>query len=139
MGENKLPKDRVTKDLDKFIRMEANNCSREEKLREIFGIDIKTATAREINNADASMSRWRKHPMYDVVWKDELKSQNYGDFSEALKVLRKGMKSTDGWLALQSAVNLINNAGKRIYAGEDSAVTVRIEGMPDLGTPDQET
>ena len=138
MGENKMPTNKVTKDLDKFIRMEANNCSREEKMREIFGIDMKTATAREINNADASMSRWRKHPLYDQIWKEELKSQNYGDFSEALRVLRKGMQSKDGWLAMQSAINLISNATKRIYAGEESAITVKIEGMPDLGTPDQE-
>ena len=107
-------------------------------MREIFGIDMKTATARDINNADASMSRWRKHPLYDQIWKEELKSQNYGDFSEALRVLRKGMQSKDGWLAMQSAINLISNATKRIYAGEESAITVKIEGMPDLGTPDQE-
>ena len=137
MGRSKFPKDKMPVQLDKFARMEANSCSREDKMREIFGIDMKTATAREINNADACMSRWRKHPMYDAVWKDELKSQNYGDFSDAMNVLRNGMKSKDGWLAMQSAINLITNAAKRIYAGEDSAITVKIEGMPDIGTPDE--
>lgn len=138
MGNNKIQKDRMTVQMDKFARMEANNCSREDKMREIFGIDMKTATAREINNADASMSRWRKHPLYDAIWKEELKSQNYDDFRDAMNVLRNGLKSKDGWLAMQSAINLISNATKRIYAGEESAITVKIEGMPDLGTPDGE-
>lgn len=137
-GNNKIQQDRMTVQLDKFARMEANNCTREDKMREIFGIDMKTATPREINNADASMSRWRKHPLYDQVWKEELKSQNYDDIRKAMDVLRDGLRSKDKWLAMQSAINLISNATKRVYAGEDTAVTVKIEGMPDLGTPDGE-
>lgn len=135
---NKIPKDKMTVQIDKFARMEANNWSREDKLRELFGIDIKTATPREINNADVSMCRWRKHPMYDQVWKEELRSQNYDDIRKAMDVLRDGLKSNDKWLAMQSAINLISNATKRVYAGEDTAVTVKIEGMPDIGTPDGE-
>lgn len=138
MNNNKLPKDKVTTELDKFIRMEANNCSREDKLREIFGIDIKTAPKQVIANADVKMCRWRKHPMYDTIWKEEVKSQNYNDFRDSLNVLRKGLQSKDGWLAMQSAINLISNATKRIYAGEESAITVKIEGLPEIGTPDGE-
>ena len=126
----------LTVEQDKFVRMEANGYSSAEIIMELWHMK-RSDDPKAYHNLECKLSDWRKHPKYDEVWKDELRSQNYGDFTEALKVLRKGLQSKDGWLALQSATNLINNAGKRIYAGEDSAVTVRIEGMPDLGTPDE--
>ena len=138
MGANKIPQDKVPVNLDKFIRMEANNVSREEKLKELFNVDIHTASAREINNCDATMSRWRKHPMYDTVWKDELSRQDYGDYSQAREVLRKSMKSSDAWLAMNSAIQVINNGNKRLFNDENNKITVEITGMPDIGSPDDE-
>ena len=136
---NKIPDDKLTRQIRKLAVMEANMASRAEKLKEIFGIDINTATPREINNADASMCRWRKHPMFDTAWKEEAKRWCYEDFALALSVFRKGMKQDkDGWLAMNSAVNALSNANKRLFHDEDSAVTVKIEGLPDIGSPDDE-
>ena len=135
---NKIPKDKLTRDIAKLAVMEANNASRADKLREIFGIDMATATPREINNADASMCRWRKHPLFDQYWKEEARRWCYEDYAAAMAVFRKGMKQDkDGWLAMNSAVNVLSNANKRLFHDEDSAVTVRIEGMPDIGSPDE--
>lgn len=139
MGASKIPKDKVPVRIDKFIRMEANLCSREEKLRVLFGLDVNTATDRELNNADVMMCRWRKHPLYDSVWKDELAKQDYEDYSLARQVLRKGMKQEqDKWLAMNSAVNVISNGNKRIFQDDNSTVHVRIEGLPDIGSPDDD-
>jgi len=139
MGATKFPKDKLTKKVDQLARMEANGASRAEKLLVIFGVDMNTATAREINNADASMCRWRKHPMFDQAWKDEARKWDYEDYVMARKVFRKGMQQeSDGWLAMNSAVNALSNANKRLFHDEDSAVTVKIEGLPDIGSPDEE-
>ena len=46
------------------------------------------------------------------------------------------MRNEDKWLAMQSAVNSLNNSGKRIFRDEENTVTVKIEGMVDLGSPD---
>ena len=140
MGSNKVPNDKLTKDMDLLARMEANGASREEKLLKVFGVDIHTATEREINNADVKMCRWRKHPMFDQAWKDEARKWDYEDYALARQVFRKGMKMQDEnpWLAMNSAVNAINSAGKRLFHDEDTAVTVKIDGLPDLGSPDSE-
>ena len=139
MGGQKIPKDKVTADIDKFIRMEARGCSREEKLREIFGIDQSTATYREINNADAKMCRWRKHPLFDQIWKDELSRQDYSDIIESMSVLRKGMRQDkDGWLAMNSAINLMNTSIKRVFRNEEKTINVQFTGMPDIGSPDSD-
>jgi hypothetical protein len=138
-GNLKVPDDKLTRKIAKLAVMEANSASREDKIRELFGVDIKTATDREINNCDSAMSRWRKHPMFDQAWKEEQRRWCYEDFTLAMSVFRKGMKQDkDGWLAMNSAVNALSNANKRLFHDEDSAVTVKIEGLPDIGSPDDD-
>ena len=138
-GNNKVPEDKLTRDIAKLAVMEANSASREEKMRAIFGIDMATATEKEIHNADCKMSRWRKHPMFDQAWKEEARRWDYEDYILARQVFRKGMKQDkDGWLAMNSAVNALSNANKRLFHDEDTAVTVKIEGLPEIGSPDDE-
>jgi len=137
-GNNKIPDDKLTRNIAKLAVMEANSASRADKLKEIFGIDLATAPEKQVHNADAAMSRWRKHPMFDQAWKEEQRRWCYEDFTLAMSVFRKGMKQDkDGWLAMNSAVNALSNANKRLFHDEDSAVTVRIEGLPDIGSPDE--
>jgi hypothetical protein len=131
----KMPKDKVTTEIDRFIRMEANGCTRAEKLHELFGID--SLDDPRLHAADLKMSRWRKHPLYDSVWKDEIAKQDYSDFVTARQKLRKAMNNEkDGWLSMQASVNVLNASSKRIYGAEENTVTVHIEGMPDIGSPD---
>ena len=138
-GNNKVPDDKLTRDIAKLAVMEANSASRAEKMRQIFGIDLETASEKEIHNADCKMSRWRKHPMFDQAWKEEQKRWCYEDFTLAMSVFRKGMKQDkDGWLAMNSAVNALSNANKRLFHDEDQSVTVKIEGLPDIGSPDDD-
>ena len=135
----KVPEDKLTRRIAKLAVMEANECSRAEKLKEIFGVDMATATPREINNCDATMSRWRKHPAFDQAWKEEARRWDYEDYIAARAVFRKGMKQDkDGWLAMNSAVNALNNASKRLFQDEERAVHVKIEGMPEIGSPDDD-
>ena len=126
----------LTVDQDRFIRMEANGYTTEEIIKEVFGVEKGDDQYHAI---ECKLSRWRDHPKYEETWKDEVRKQDFKDYITARKVLRRSMnQEKDGWLAMQSAVNAMNNSSKRIYQGEDSAVTVKIEGLPDLGTPDGE-
>lgn len=136
MAARQGPKAELTVQQDQFVRMEANGISGPDIIKALWNV---SPGDEGYHALECKLSRWRKHPKYEEVWKDEVRKQDFLDYTEARRVLRKSMKNEkDNWLAMQSAVNVLNNSGKRIYAGEDSAVTVRIEGMPDLGTPDQE-
>ena len=85
------------------------------------------------------MCRWRKHPLYDQIWKDEISRQDYHDIAESLQCIRKHMRQDkDGWLSMNSAVNLLSQSSKRVYRAEENTVNVQIVGMPDLGTPDDD-
>ena len=120
--------------------MEANDIPRKQKIMDIFGVDIDNATDREINNCDVQMSRWRKLPEFAEAWKEAMREWDFSDYQLARSVFRKGMRQDkDQWLAMNSAVNALSHASKRIFHDEDSTVTVQIQGnMPEIGSPDQD-
>ena len=48
-------------------------------------------------------------------------------------------KDKDARLAMNSAVNALSQANKRLFRDEDSTVTVKIEGsIPEIGSPDSD-
>ena len=125
----------LTVDQERFVRMRANGMEYPEIIKELFGLQ---KGDEGYHSYECRLSRWSKHPKYEEVWKDEVRKQDYGDYALARVTLRRSMKDqSDKWLAMQSAVNVMNNSGKRIFGAEENAVTVRIEGRPDLGSPDQ--
>ena len=128
----------LTVEQDRFVRMEANGYTTAEIILEMYGMK-REDDPKAYHNLECKLSNWRDHPKYEETWKDEVRKQDFKDYITARQVLRRSMRQEkDGWLAMQSAVNAMNNSSKRIYQGEDNAVTVKIEGLPDLGTPDGE-
>ena len=119
---------------ERFIRLDANGLSGAEIILELFGIK---PGEPHYHSMECKLSRWRQHPKYEEIWKDEVRRQDFGDYTLARKVLRKSMRDeSDKWLAMQSAVNALNNSGKRIFGSEENTVTVKVEGLPDIGSPD---
>lgn len=125
----------LTVEQDRFVRMEANGMTSPEIIMELWGLQ---RGDEGYHSMECKLTRWRQHPKYEEVWRDEVRKQDFGDYSLARKTLRRSMKDDDKWLAMQSAVNVLNNSGKRIFGAEENAVTVRIEGLPDIGSPDDQ-
>ena len=123
-----------------FIRMSAQGKSRPEILKAVFDIDVKTAEKKEIASADMKMCRWRRHPDFERVWKDEVKTILYGCTAEAIQVIKEQLKRGDiAWLQNKAANDLLNYGKNQIYGEEDRTVHVQIEGsLPDIGSPDEE-
>ena len=130
------PKDNLTTEQERFIRMEANGFSSPEIIMEIWKL---APDDPGYHACECKMSRWRKHPKYEECWKDEVRKYDFSDYTKARKTLRKSMDNDDKWLAMQSAVNVMNTAGKRIFGADENTVTVHISGMPEIGSPDGES
>ena len=131
----RIKSENLTVEQEKFVRMEANGISRQEIIKALFGIEY---NADGYHAAECKLSRWADHPKYEEVWKDEVRKQDFGDYTKARRTLRRSMDDSDKWLAMQSAVNVLNNSGKRIFGDDDKTVHVQIEGMPDIGSPDDD-
>jgi hypothetical protein len=127
---------KATTKQDIFVRMEARGESRPDILREVFGLDVATSDPRLVQNADVQMSRWRRKPWYDDIWKDEIRRISIAMSSEALKKIKSQIRDDNGWLANKAANDSLTFAKPLIWGEDDKALTVKIEGMPELGSPD---
>lgn len=133
-----MPKNRqpLTGQQEKFIRLSAQGKNREEILKAVFDIDIATTPDNVIHNADCKMSRWRKLPEFESIWKDEVKNILYGCTAEAIQVIKGQLREDIPWLKNKAANDLLNYGKQQIYGDEERAVHVKIEGMPEIGSPD---
>ena len=122
-----------------FVRMEARGEDRKLIMKEVFGLDLDTAPANEIHNADCKMSRWRRFPCYESTWKDEVRRVMFAYTGEAVKVIRDQMRGNDQpWLQNKAANDLLNYGKSQIYGDEERTVHVQVSGMPDIGSPDDD-
>ena len=120
-----------------FVRMEARGESRKDIMQQVFGLDIDTSPINEIHNADCKMSRWRDYPCYEETWKDEVRKVLHGCTSEAIKTIRGQMRGADQpWLQNKAANDLLNYGKSQIFGDDERSISVKIEGLPDIGSPD---
>lgn len=133
-----MPKNRqpLTAQQELFIRLSAQGKTRPEILREVFGIEPSGMTKDELSKYDMKMSRWRKLPEFESVWKDEVRSILYGCTAEAIQVIKGQLREDIPWLKNKAANDLLSYGKQQIYGDEERTVHVQIEGMPEIGSPD---
>lgn len=136
MPKRGSPKATVKQDM--FVRMEARAEGRPAILKEVFGLEVGVSADNLIRNADMQMSRWRRKPWYDEIWKDEIRRISIAMSSEALKKIKSQIRDDNGWLANKAANDSLTFAKPLIWGEDEKAVNVRIEGMPEIGSPDDD-
>lgn len=119
-----------------FIRLSAQGKTRPEIMKAVFDIDVETAPYNVTNAADQKMTRWRKRPEFETIWKDEVRSILYGCTAKAIQVINSQMDEDIPWLRNKAANDLMNYGKSQIYGDEEKAIHVKVEGMPDIGSPD---
>ncbi|MBP1555588.1 MAG: hypothetical protein J6U30_05875 [Oscillospiraceae bacterium] len=133
MPKNKQP---LTAQQELFIRLSAQGKTRPEVLREVFHIEPSEMTKEELAKYDMRMTRWRKRPEFETIWKDEVRSILFGCTAKAIQVINSQMDEDIPWLRNKAANDLMNYGKSQLYGDEEKAVHVKIEGMPDIGSPD---
>ena len=84
------------------------------------------------------MYRWRHRPDAEAIWQDELKATVRRHVPAALGRIKSQVNSDTEWLANKAANDVIVLAGKiGVIKSEDTAISVKVEGMPELGSPDE--
>lgn len=127
----------VSQEMKDFMKLEVRNASRPEIFRELFGVNVSDLSDKEANKYDAKIYRWRHHDEYQKEWISAFK-QSWGPImAKALAVVDEGLDDNSlPWRKTQHA-NLALAYGTKLIVGEEErTVHVQIEGMPDIGSPD---
>lgn len=118
-----------------FCRMEARGCSTREIIKTLWGVELEDKDYKRLRDR---CSLWRKQPEYEKIWLDELGMCGRRLLTKGLRKIRDQISSDNDWLANKAANDAVNYAKGRIFGESEKTVTVKIEGMPELGTPDQQ-
>ena len=130
------PMSPMTAQIENFIRMEARGEDHATVLMEIFGLKPNDPG---VHAAECKMSRWRHREDAQAIWDDEIKERVRRNVTRAIMRLEKQIDDKKPWIANKAANDYITLATKTsIFASEEKAINVKIEGLPDIGSPDQE-
>ena len=127
-----------TPEMKLWITLVVQNATKREIFDKVFHVNMDTQPEM-INRIDCKLSRWRKHPDYHKEW-DKAYKAVWGDaILEATQVAIEGLRDKDNpWRRTQHA-NMVLSYGTKLINGEqENTVHVQIDGMPDIGSPDQE-
>ena len=128
----------MTAKIENCIRMEARGETADDILREIFGVDPETCDPKEKNKLYQQMFRWRHRPDAQAIWEDEIKIRVKRCLPRAMSRVDKQIDDDNGWLANKASNDLINLAKLAgIVTSEEQALNVRIEGLPEIGSPEK--
>ena len=127
----------MTGKIESFIRMEARGESPDDILRKVFHLDPETCSHDEKNKAFQQMWRWRHRPDAQAIWDDEIRNVVRQCIPSAVNRIKRQVDDDNGWLANKAANDVVNLAKTTsIFQSDDRAIKVQIEGMPDIGSPD---
>ena len=128
----------MTAKIENCIRADARGEPHDKILEEFLGI-TKDSTPQERNRAEQQLYRWRHRPDADAIWQDELKATVRRHVPMAFSRIKDQINSDTEWLANKAANDVIVLAGKvGVIKNEETALQVQIQGLPDIGSPDQE-
>ena len=127
----------MTAQIEQFLRMEARGEDHNDVLREVFGDEYVTDPAKK-HMAEAKMCRWRKRPDAKAIWEDEVGSIVRRRLPGALSRIIQQIDGGNDWLANKAANDIVLLAKTiGIVKSDETALKVQIEGMPDIGSPDE--
>ena len=122
-------------DFQTFCRLEARGFSSEEIIKFLWGTEKGDAKYTQCRNR---LSMWRNNPEYNKIWLEELGLGGRRMLAKGIRKIREQIDCDQPWLANKAANDAVNFAKPLVLGENEKTVTVKIEGMPDLGTPDQQ-
>ena len=126
----------MTAKMENFIRAEARGEPHDKILREQFGVD-ENSDPKDKARAEQYMFRWRHRPDAEAIWQDELKATVRRRVPASVNRITKQIDSETDWLANKAANDILTLAGRiGVIKTEETALQVQIQGMPEIGSPD---
>lgn len=108
--------------------------SDEEIITEQFG--IAKEDKQKMINAKQRLRRLRRDEKFQEYYKSIITEWTVHNVGKALNTIAKQMDNTNPWIA-NKACNDILNQSKNFTGNDENSVVVKIEGAPELGTPDE--
>lgn len=88
------------------------------------------------NNAVRQVYYWVEKPEFLEAYRKLEQGMMMPRYSKAMKVFDRQLEDSNPWVAQGAAREIANRFGPQLMGQSETEVVVRVEGMPDLGTPE---
>lgn len=113
--------------------MEAQGKSDDEILLVCFG---EAKSAVEKNRQKRQLKKWRDLDEYQDAYRKTVRAIAGSVYGKALAKICEQIDSDNPWVAQNAAREVLSRYGDILMGKEDKSITVKIDGMPTLGTPE---
>lgn len=113
--------------------MEAQGKSDDEILLVCFG-EAENAVAK--NRQKRQLKKWRELDEYQDAYRRTVRAIAGAVYGKALAKISEQIDSDNPWVAQNAAREILSRYGDILMGKEDKSITVKIDGMPTLGTPE---
>jgi len=100
--------------------------------------DLCTYDKKKIENAKKRIRKLLKNPQFQEYYKVLLSEASYRFYGKALQKIGEQIDSSQEWLANKAANDILTRLNNNVVGDQERSIVVRVEGMPELGTPDAE-
>jgi hypothetical protein len=91
---------------------------------------------RKIRNGKSRLRNLRKNEVFQDFYRSIINEWSVHHVGKALLTIAKQMEDKNAWLANKAANDVITQSKSLITGMEDNSVVIKVEGMPELGTPE---
>lgn len=111
-----------------FVQMCGFDIRKEDKPTEVS--EYKYQKARKV------IHQWMKLPGFAECYRAIVREIAMPSYGRALARIDQQIDDSNPWIAQGAAREVLQRYGPAIMGEDDQTVTVKIEGMPEIGTPD---
>ena len=91
----------------------------------------------KLERAKIIVRKWFRSPVVNDAYRQIMRDTLIDFLGPAIWKLKEELNKPDSpWLENKAANDIINKAFPLLFGEEEKSIVVKVEGMPDLGTPD---
>ena len=116
-------------------RMLAEGKDYEDVLNCVFRV-WKDSEPAERKKAEKTLRDWVRKEGFQACFRGIVKENALPKYSKAANKLYEQIDSDNAWIANKAANDVLTRFGPYVMGAEEQQITVRVEGLPELGVPD---
>jgi hypothetical protein len=93
---------------------------------------------KKIANARSRLRNLRRNEHFQEYYRSIITEWTVHNVGRALQKLSQQIDDPNGWLANKAANDVITQSKKAITGADENTVVLKIEGMPEIGSPTDE-
>lgn len=132
---NKMTKANLNRAQALACNMMAEGTKEDLIIAAVFGV-TKEDNSTEFFKKRKLLRNWVKEPAFSELYRETIRAIALPSYGRAFSRIDKQIDDENPWVAQNAARDILNRYNSAVMGDEERDLVIRIEGMPELGVPD---